>query len=202
MRDLHLYLLSQGEQRLLHEMVEEKHLLEDGLVGLFEIVSPEGSWQLGHKLHLLLNIEQLLDVGMLLDIIIDPPGERLADIVLIYQLLKDLHVFALHNILGADVGDQRSDAVDVIGQHHAADSLDEDHTKRLLIAHWHHIPKPNREHNRRSPIVRPYILFKPRSVHYILAHLPILLGVEVGHGDQKNGEHVSKAEVKEKNLEQ
>lgn len=46
MGNFHLYLLSEREKRLLHEVVEEEELLEDGLVGLLEVVSAEGERQL------------------------------------------------------------------------------------------------------------------------------------------------------------
>lgn len=43
MGDLHLYFFCKREQGLFHEMVEEEHLLENSLIGLFEIISPESS---------------------------------------------------------------------------------------------------------------------------------------------------------------
>jgi hypothetical protein len=87
-------------------MVEEEDLLKDGLVGLLEVVSPEGSGKFGYELHFFFDVEELLDVGVLLDVVVDPPSEGFADVVLVNQLLEDLHVLALLDILRADVGDE------------------------------------------------------------------------------------------------
>lgn len=87
-------------------MVEEEYLLEDGFVGFFEVVSPKGSGKPGNKLCLLLDVEQFLDVCVLLKVVIDLPSQRLTDVVLVRQLFEDLHVLALHDVLGTDVSDQ------------------------------------------------------------------------------------------------
>lgn len=81
---LHHYIFSQGKLGLFHQMGEEKQPLENCLICFFKVISPEGSWQFFNKLNLLFNIEQLLDIGMLLDITIDLLRKWLTYMVLIH----------------------------------------------------------------------------------------------------------------------
>ena len=159
--DLRYDVLSQSKQRLFHEIGEEEQPLEDGLVCLFEVVSAEGSWEFFHELHLLFNVEHFLDIGVLFNIAIDLLGKGFANMVLINELLEDLQALALFNILGANVGNERADAVDVVRKHDAAYGFDEDHAQCFLVANWSHVSEPDGQHDRRSPVVGPYVLFVP-----------------------------------------
>lgn len=62
MGDVHLYLLSQGEHGLLHQVAEENDALEDGFVGLLEELLLVAGWQVVHELRLLLHVELLPNV--------------------------------------------------------------------------------------------------------------------------------------------
>lgn len=64
-----------------------------------------------------------MDVGILGDVVVHFPGQLVRNFVLVSELFKDFQVFTLLDVLGADVGDQTAHAVDVIGQHDAADSF-------------------------------------------------------------------------------
>lgn len=145
-------------------MGKEEQTLKDSLICFFEVVSTEGSWKFLHKLRLFFNVEQLLDIGMLLDVTIDLLRKRLTDMVFICKFLKDLQILALLYVLRANVGDQRTNTVDVVSEDDAADGLDEDHTQCFLIANWNHISESNGKHNRSAPVVRPYVLFIPRRL--------------------------------------
>jgi hypothetical protein len=73
--------------------------LENDLIGLFEVVNSEGRWQFLYKLGLLLNIEQFAYVGVLLNVVVYFPRQRLRNFILIRQLLKYLQVLALFYVL-------------------------------------------------------------------------------------------------------
>lgn len=111
----HLYLLSQGVEGLIHQIVEEGQLIEDVLVGFLQHFLLEASWQLLNEGFFLLQAELLLDVDRLLDVVVDPPAELLRQVILKDKLLKNFEVSALLDVLSADIADKCPHAVNIVG---------------------------------------------------------------------------------------
>lgn len=200
--DLSLDNFSQRKERLLHHVVEKHEVLEDRLIGLLEIIDAIGRRQLLHKLHLFLDIEQLLNIHMFLYVIIDLPRQFLIYPVLICQFLKYLKTFATLDVLRSDVGYKSAHTANVIGEDDATESLDEDHTASLLISHRHYVSESNSQHNRCSPVVGPDVLFIPLSSSDLPRDHPILRMTDIGHFQKDDGKDVCEAEIKEDDLHQ
>lgn len=139
---------------------------------------------------------------MLLDVVVDLPGQRLVDAVLVGQLLEDLHVLGLLDVLRADVGDQRAHAVDVVREDDAANRLHEDHAQGFLVVDDHDVSEADGQHDGGAPVVGPDVLLEPGRIAESLAGHPVGTGIEVGHADQDDGQHVREAEVEQENLAQ
>lgn len=193
--------LGQGEEGLLHDVVEEVELLEGRPVGLLQVVHPVSLGQVLHELGLLVDVELLADVGVLLDEVVDLLSQLVLYAVLISQPLEDLQVAPPLEVLRADVRDERPHAADVIGEDDAAHSLDEHHAAGLLVAHRHDISEPHSQHHRRAPVVGPGVLLEPGGVLDPLPEHPVLLA-DARHLQQHDGESVSEAKVKEEHLHQ
>ena len=132
-------------------------------------------------MHFFLDIEQFLDVGMLLNVAIDSPWQILTDLMLIGQLFEYFQVLTLGNILRSNLWYQRSHTVDVVCKDHAADCLDEYHTKSFLIGNRSHISKANSQHYSCSPIIWPNVLLKPFSIVDTLYSQPIIVRIKLRH---------------------
>jgi hypothetical protein len=65
----------------------------------------------------------------------------------IRQFLENLHVLALLDVLGADVGDEGTDTINVVGDDHAANSFDKDHAQSFLVADWTEASETDCKHN-------------------------------------------------------
>ena len=73
--DAHLYLLRQGKEGLLHQVVEKGDLFEDGFVGLLQHLLLEAARKLLDEILLLFEAELFLDVDRLVDVVVDPTAE-------------------------------------------------------------------------------------------------------------------------------
>jgi hypothetical protein len=198
--DAHLYLLRQGKEGLLHQVVEKGDLFEDGFVGLLQHLLLEAARKLLNEILLLFEAELFLDVDRLVDVVVDATAEVFGEVVFDDQFLEDFEVFALFDVLGPNVGDQIADAVDVVGEHEAADHLDEDQADRLLVGRGIDVAEPHRQHYVRPPIVGPNVLLDPVGVRDLPHDEPVFLRVYVAHSYQKEGEDVAAAEVEENSL--
>lgn len=200
MTDVHLDPFCQGVQGLIHQSTEELNILEHFPVGFLEEFLPEAMRQPIHKQLLLLQTEFLLNVDGLINVIVDPPGQRLWEVVFAGQFLEHFEVFAFLKVLLADVADKGTNAVDIVGKADTADSLNEDETKCLLVCGCNNVSKPHCEHDSSAPIIRPYILLIPRRAVNAFGDHPIAFNVDICHGSQKNSQHMRKTKVKQKNL--
>ena len=93
---------------LIHEILEECQILEDGFVAFFQILFFQICWQVLQERLLFYNVEVLLDVDTLLDVIIDLPFKLVRQIVLVRQLLQGFRVLELLDILRTNVTDESS----------------------------------------------------------------------------------------------
>ena len=123
--------------------------------------------------------------------------QLLGQIVFVYHLLEDLEVFALLDVLRSDVSNQIAYAIDVIRQGEAADSLYEDQAERFLVCGSYHITESDSKHDIDPPIVRPNITFSPVCIIDVLFYHPVIILVDLGHNDEKDGKEVCKTEVKD-----
>ena len=78
-------------------------------------------------------------------------------------MAKGLEVATAFEVVGSDVADEGANPVDVVGETHDADDLDEDEAQRLKVVGGHEIPEPNRQHDVDSPVVGPDVLLEPPS---------------------------------------
>ena len=200
--DAHLYLLRQGKEGLFHQVVEKGDLFEDSLVGLLQHLLLEAARKLLDENLLLFEAELFLDVDRLVDVVVDATAEVFGEVVFDDQFLEDFEVFALFDVLGPNVGDQITDAVDVVGEHEAADHLDKDQADRFLVGRGIDVAEPHRQHYVRPPIVGPNVLLDPVGVRDLPHDEPVFLRVYVAHSYQKEGEDVAAAEVEENSLRQ
>jgi hypothetical protein len=167
--------------------VEKGDLFEDSLVGLLQHLLLEAARKLLNEILLLFEAELFLDVDRLVDVVVDATAEVFGEVVFDDQFLEDF-------------GDQIADAVDVVGEHEAADHLDEDQADRLLVGRGIDVAEPHRQHYVRPPIVGPNVLLDPVGVRDLPHDEPVFLRVYVAHSYQKEGEDVAAAEVEENSL--
>jgi len=78
-----LYLLGKVVKSLIEQILEENKLFHDFFIGLLEIAGLESYRQLTHKLLILLIVEHLLEIGRLLDVVVDLKIELLRNVVLV-----------------------------------------------------------------------------------------------------------------------
>lgn len=76
--------------------------------------------------------------------------------------MKYLVLFGLLLVLGSDIADQRPDAVNVVCQHDAANSLDENEAESFLIVGSDNVTKSYSEHDVDCPVVGPDVDLIPR----------------------------------------
>lgn len=131
--DMHLYFLCETEKGAFHEVFEEGEVLEYFFVGLFEELYFEAFGQFFDKEVLLFVVELFSDVGRFFDVIVDAPLEVLRDVIFACEFAEDFEVFAFLNILGSDIADEGTDAVDVVGETNAGDHFDESQDYGLLV---------------------------------------------------------------------
>ena len=109
---------------------------------------------------------------------------------------------AFFEILGADVGDEGADEVDVVGKHHAADGLDEDETEGLLVAGGGDVAEADGEHDVDGPVVGPDVDLVPGGGGEGAGRDPVAGGVDRGHELEQQRQEVRVAEVEDDQLHQ
>lgn len=102
----------------------------------------------------------------------------------------------------AQVADEITHTVDIVGQANAADHLDEDEAQRLLPVGGHEIPEAHGEHNGGAPVVPPDVPFRPGRHLQPLPHQPVLPHIQVGHPVEQYREYVGKREIDDQHDEQ
>jgi hypothetical protein len=198
----HLKAFRQVVECLAHEGFEVLDVLEDLLIGFLQVLLLELHWQVADELLLLLEVEPLPEFGVLLDVVVDLPGEFLVESVLLGQFFEDLGALALLCVLAADVLDEGADAVDVVGEDEAAEGLDEDEAQGLLVVGGHDVPEADGEHHGARPVVRPDVLLLPARLPDPLYSHPVLLRTQVHHRRQQDADYVREAKVRNDDLHQ
>ena len=199
---LHFYFFCQVEQGLADEALEEMYVLKDDLVGLFEVVLLHFHWQIGNELSLFLIVKVFPKAGCLFDVVADLVGQILAEVVLIIQLGENLRLLAPFGVLGPDLLDNAPDAVNVVGESHAAEGLDKDQADGFLVVVSHDVSETHSQHDGVGPVVGPTILLVPGSHLDLLHRHPVLPRIQVGHSCEKDGNYVGEQEVEEEDLHQ
>jgi hypothetical protein len=100
---------------------------------------------------------------------------------MICKFLKDFAFFVALVVLGPDICDDSSHAIDVVGHDNATKGFYEGKTDGLIAVGGYDITKPDREHDVCSPVVRPNVLLGPRRIIDTLVYHPIGVGIYAGH---------------------
>lgn len=145
-------------------------------------------------------VELLLDVGRLLDVVVNFKCKLLGNRVLVSEFLENLELFASVLVLEANVCDNGTHPVDVISHHDATESLDENDANGLRTIHSHNVSEAYSQHNVSGPVKGPHILLQPRRIGDTFVHEPVMLWIKIGHSSHKEGDNVGIAEVNYKNL--
>jgi hypothetical protein len=115
-------------------------------------------------------------------------------------LFESFQIFALFNILAANVTDQSTNPVDVICQTHHADYFNKNEADGLLVGTGNDISEANCEHDVATPIVSPNILLEPNCIGYSSGEMPVIR-TNVSHTRQEDCQDMCKAEIEEKHLD-
>lgn len=75
--------------------------------------------------------------------------------------VKHSQLFFAGTVLGFDVSQNGADSVDVICEHDAAHSLNEDEHEGFVVGGRCDVAKPNCEHYIDAPVIPPDILYVP-----------------------------------------
>jgi hypothetical protein len=149
----------------------------------------------------LFDIEFFTNVDTFLDIVVDAPLNFGLKLILVSQLLEGFEVLAFLKVLSADVTDECSNPIDVVGQTNNTDYFNEDEAHCFIVSCCVDVPEAHCQHYIHSPIVGPNVLLKPKGVGTnVFAGIPIVVHVDVGDSSEKYGENMRKAEVKQKHF--
>lgn len=96
-------------------------------------------------------------------------------------MLECLVILALLDVLGADVADQHANGVDVVGQAHDAEDLDDDHAESLLVVGCYDVTETYGQHDGCAPVVGPSVTLEPVGSVDAFYCLPVCLAVQAGH---------------------
>ena len=140
-------------------------------------------------------VEFLFEFGRFFDIVVNFENKFLGDGVLISQFPKNLKLFASILILSSNITNNGSDSIDIIRHDNAAKSFQKDDTDSFHIVNSTDISKADSEHNIRSPVKRPYILFEPRDIHDTFFDDPVVRRTEVGHGCEEKSYDVGVTKI-------
>jgi hypothetical protein len=177
-------------------------VFKDLFIRFLKVLFLELNGQVANELFLLLEIEALSELSILLNIVINLPGEILVESILPSQFLEYLGPLALLCVLAADVLDEGSDAVDVVGEDEAAEGLDEDEAEGFLVVGSDDIAEADGEHHGAGPVVGPDVLLLPLLIPNALLCHPVRVGTQASHARKQDADHVSKAEVGNDDLDQ
>ena len=198
----HLNLFSKVVERTRDQTVEEGNLLKDCLVGFFEVVFAHCGRKILDEDGLFSNVKLFADVNAFFDVVGNAPFKFDGETVLVAQLLEGLEILALLDVLRPNVADERPDPVDVVGQAHHAENLDENQAQGLTMVGGCEVTETDSQHDVDSPIVGPDVLGEPTITINALHFVPVLGCIELGHRCQEDGEDMGEAEIKEDNLHQ
>ena len=150
-----------------------------------------------YKICLFFYVELFANVDAFLYVVADAPLQLHGKPVLVRKLLEGLEVFALFEVLRTDVADKGPDPVDVVGETHHAEYLDEDEAEGLAVVGGRQVAEADSEHDVDSPVVGPDVLGKPLLSRDSLCSVPVVSRIELRHGREEDGQHVSETEVEE-----
>ncbi len=119
-----------------------------------------------------------------------------------HHFLKNFEVFAFFNVLSTNVGNQTTNAVDIISQSYTTDGLNENETKSFFVGCSHDITKPHCQHNVDSPVIGPNVPLAPVGLIYMSSNHPIVARVYLSHHNEQNGEEMGKAEVEDEGFDE
>lgn len=117
-------------------------------------------------------------------------------------MLEGLVIFALLDVLGADVADEHANGVDVVGQADHAEDLDDDHAEGLLVVGGYDVSETYGQHDGRAPVVGPGVALEPVGCADAFYGLPVCLVVHAGHRREADCQDMREAEVKENHLDE
>ena len=149
---------------------------------------------------LFFDVELFPDVHAFFDVVRNAPLELNRKPVLFRKLFEGFEVFALLKVLRPNVADEGSDPIDVVGEAHDAEDLDEDETEGFYVVGGRQVAEPDGQHDVDSPIVGPYVLREPVFGRDAFGSVPVVCGVDLRHRREKNCQNVGEAEVEEDHL--
>lgn len=115
-------------------------------------------------------------------------------------MIEYLEIAVLLQVIWTDFRNNGTNSVDIVSQNDAAHCLDKNHAKRFVLICWYYISESDSKHNRCSPVVAPNVFFFPHRLRYVFVNEPVLLPVQVGHGNQDDCKAMGNNEVKQENL--
>lgn len=93
-------------------------------------------------------------------------------------------------VLQSDIGNQSTNAVDVVSQNDTTDGFNKNHQASFLVTGRHDITKTNCKHNSSTPVIRPNILLIPSGVFYSFFDQPIICLIDFTNTKQNNRENM------------
>lgn len=202
MTNAHLNFFSKMIEGLVHKATEKGKLTENTFVAFFQVFFFHRCWKTFNECPLFFDVKLFADVDAFLYIVWDTPFKLSGKVVFFWQLFEGLEIFPLFKILRPDIADESSDPVDVVGKTHDAENLDENETESFFMVSCSEITKTNSEHDIDSPVIGPYVLWKPIRMGNSFDFVPVFSRIELRHCWEENGQNVGEAEVEENNLHQ
>ncbi len=138
----HFYLLCEVVKSFIHQTTKKRQRMKNALVTFLQVLFPHRYGQTLNERFLLLDVELFSYVDTLLDVVADPPLQVVRKGVFLAELFEGLEVFALLDVLGSDIADERADPVDVVGEAHDTDDFYEDQAESLLVVGGIEIAEP------------------------------------------------------------
>ena len=196
-RDLDVDALGQFHQRFLCQTLEEGQALEDLLVGLLQELALEVHGQAADELPVRLEVELLLDRVSLADVVVDLREQVFADLVILGQSARSLQVLLLGLVLLGDVGEQRADLIDDVGENDTADALDHRYEHGLAVIGRSGVAEA--QHGGHGPEVGVGVLLVPGPLRDAKCAHPVF--GSLGNADEGHSHYVRHEEVDDEHLD-
>lgn len=132
----------------------------------------------------------------------DSFGYSFGEISFFGEVLKDFSIPIDEITLSADIGDECSQAADVIGEGDAADDFNHDHPHSFVIGCGCDVSEADSQHDRGGPVVGPDVSLAPPGLAYPPGYLPVLFRMGSHHHIEDDGDGMREGQVEEHDLEQ
>ena len=197
MRYFNVYTLSQVDQSFLSQILKENKTSENPLIRLLQKFCFQVTRQTANKLTVRFEIELLFYRICLPDVVVDLRQQVLADLVLLGQPAGSLQVLLFRLVLLGDVGEQRADFVDDVGEDDAAHALDHRDQDGLVVVGRRGVAEA--QHGRHGPEVGVGVLLVPGLLGDAHGVHPVLLAS--GNADEHDADEVGEEEVDQEHLD-